>query len=60
MPGCETICSTLHVSIRFLNLPEKKSVQIPEFVKEDHQKLCVLEEMMLYLRKDIQNHQPLR
>ena len=52
---------TLHVSIRYfdLKLPEK-SVQIPEFVKEDHKKLCTLEEMMLNLRQDSQNHQPLR
>lgn len=41
----------LHVSIRCfdLNLLEK-TVQIPEFVKVDHKKLCTLEEMMLNLQ----------
>jgi hypothetical protein len=42
-----------------LNLLEK-TVQIPEFVKADQKELCTLEEMMLNLRQDRQNHQPLR
>jgi hypothetical protein len=52
---------TLHGSIRCfdLNLLEK-TVQIPEFVKENHKKLCTLEKMMLNLQQDRQNHQPLR
>ena len=39
---------------------QKKSFQMPEFVKVDHKKLCTLEEMMLNLRQDCQNHHPLR
>jgi hypothetical protein len=52
---------TLHVSIGCfdLNLPEK-TVQIPEFVKDDHKKLCILEEMMPNLQQGRQNHQALR
>ncbi len=49
----------LHGLIRCfdLNLLEK-TVQIPKFMKEDHKKLCTLEEMMLNLQEDRQNHQP--
>ncbi len=43
-----------------MGLVKKKSLQMPEFMAVDRKKLCTVEEFMLNLRQDFQNHLHLR